>query len=78
MATQTQPQKFCETCGSPLQQYFSVGSAARLVDCSEQFFRNLIRDKKIRYVKFGRLVRIPASEIEKLKIEVQSIDELYG
>ena len=58
-------------------RYYSVKTAAKLLDCSEQFFRNLIRDRKIGFVKFGRMVRIPVSEIEKLKIEYQSISAIY-
>ena len=57
--------------------YLSIKSAALLLDCSEQFFRNLIRDRKIGFVKFGRMVRIPISDIEKLKIEYQSISAIY-
>jgi len=69
--------QFCNQCGSPLEKYLSVSSASELIDCSEQFFRNLIRDRKICFVKFGRMVRIPFSEIEKLKIEYQSVSEIY-
>lgn len=57
--------------------YYSIKTAAKLIDCSEQFFRNLVRDRKIGFVKFGRMVRIPVSEIEKLKIEYQSISAIY-
>jgi len=78
MATHTQHRKFCETCGSPLEQYLSIETAAKLIDCSEQFFRNLIRDRKIRYVKFGRSVRLPVSAIEELKIQIPTIDKIYG
>ena len=69
---------FCEYCGSPLEKYLSVESAAKLYDCSEQYFRNQIRDKKISVIKLGRLVRLPVSEIEKLKIERPSIDDSYN
>jgi excisionase family DNA binding protein len=64
-------------CGSSLEKYYSVSSASMLIDCSEQFFRNLIRDRKIGFVKFGRMVRIPVSEIDKLKIEFMSISAIY-
>ncbi|MBC8401086.1 MAG: helix-turn-helix domain-containing protein [Candidatus Marinimicrobia bacterium] len=66
--------KYCPACGSLLEQYYSVESAAKLIDCSEQFFRNLIRDRRIKFVKFGRLVRIPASEILQLAKEFSSLD----
>jgi len=72
-----QKNRFCKLCGSPLEKYYSVTSASELIDCSEQFFRNLIRDRKICFVKFGRMVRIPGSEIEKIKIEYHSISEIY-
>ncbi len=78
MATHSQQQKFCEHCGSYLEQYYSPKTAAQICDLSEQFFRNLIRDRKIKSVKFGRSVRIPASEIQKLMLEVPTIDEMYG
>ena len=46
-----------------------------LMDCSEQFFRNLIRDRKIGYVKVGRMVKIPSSELEKLVTFNPSLEE---
>ena len=58
--------QFCEYCGSPLEKLYSIESAAKLFDCSQQFFRNLIRDRKIGFVKVGRLVRIPHSELSKI------------
>ena len=63
----------CEYCGSPLEQYYSVTTAANLLDCSEQFFRNLMRDRKIDYVKFGRLVRIPESAIVEIANAIRQI-----
>ena len=69
--------QFCALCGSLNEKYLSVSSASELIDCSEQFFRNLIRDRKICFVKFGRMVRIPISEMEKLKIEYQTISKIY-
>jgi len=70
--------KYCEYCGSYLERYYSVNSAAKICDLSAQFFRNLIRDRKIKYVNFGRSVRIPTSAIKDLMIETPSIDEMYG
>ena len=57
--------------------YYSIKSAAHLIDSSEQYFRNLVRDRKITFVKFGRSVRIPATEIEKLKKVYNAIDKEY-
>ena len=69
--------KYCEYCGSPLEQLYSIESAAKLFDCSEQFFRNLVRDRKIGFYKIGRLVRIPDSELLKIiEFKPTSRDEL--
>jgi len=46
-----------------LQLFLSVETVAKILDCSEQFLRNLIRDRRIGYVKVGRLVRIPKNEL---------------
>lgn len=67
--------KYCEHCGSPLEKLYSIESAAKLFDCSEQFFRNLIRDRKIGYYKIGRLVRIPDSELLKIIEFIPSIQD---
>ena len=67
--------QFCEYCGSPLEKLYSIESAAKLFDCSQQFFRNLIRDRKIGFVKVGRLVRIPHSELSKITEFIPSIQD---
>ena len=70
-------ERYCGHCGSPLEHHLSIETAAKLYDCSEQFFRNLVRDRKIGFVKIGRLVRIPHSEILKIIEKKSSIsDEL--
>lgn len=58
-------EKFCPYCGNTLERYFSIQSAAELCDVSPEFFRKRIRNREIGYCKFGKSVRIPASEIEK-------------
>ena len=67
--------KFCEHCGSPLERLYSIESAAKLFDCSQQFFRNLTRDRKIGFVKVGSLTRIPYSELLKITDFIPSIQD---
>ena len=67
--------KYCPYCGSTTERYFSIEKLAKIFDCSEQFFRNLVRDKKIGYVKLGRLVRIPYSEVLSLSEYIPSMNE---
>ena len=62
----TRSEKYCPYCGSPVESMLSIESCARLLDCSPQFFRNLVRERRIGYAKVGRLVRIPSSEISKM------------
>lgn len=57
---------YCPHCGAYQERYYSVENAAVMLDCSTHYFRNLIRDRKIGYVKIGRMIRIPVSEIEQL------------
>lgn len=57
---------FCPRCGSPLEHMLSINSCALLLDCSPQFFRNLIRERRIGYVKVEGMVRIPHSELRKI------------
>ena len=58
-------ENFCPYCGSRLERYYSISTAAKLCDVSEEFFRKRIRNREIDFCKFGKSVRIPASEIEK-------------
>ena len=77
MSLKQETERFCGHCGSPLERHLSIESASELFDCSQQFFRNLIRDRKIGFIKIGRLVRIPLSEITKISDTIPSLsDEL--
>ena len=66
MSLRREKERYCGHCGSPIEHHLSIETAAQLYDCSEQFFRNLVRDHKIGFVKIGRLIRIPHSEILKI------------
>ncbi len=68
-------ERYCPHCGNTQERYYSIETAAQLMDCSEQFFRNLIRDRRIGYVKLGRMVKIPSSELKKLANFIPSLDE---
>ena len=60
------PRKYCEFCGKPLEHFYSIESAAQLLDCSQQALRNWVRDRRIGFVKVERMVRIPESELSKI------------
>jgi len=72
-----QNERFCGHCGSPLERHLSIETASLLFDCSQQFFRNLVSTRRIGFVKIGRLVRLPLSEILKItEIKSSISDEL--
>ncbi|AZP19240.1 helix-turn-helix domain-containing protein [Streptomyces aquilus] len=46
-------------------RYLSVDQVAELLGTSVRFPRRLIEERRIRYVKLGRHVRIPESVVEE-------------
>ncbi|WP_416970460.1 excisionase family DNA-binding protein [Streptomyces sp. 4F14] len=46
-------------------RYLSVDQVAELLGTTTRFPRRLIEERRIRYVKVGRHVRIPASAVEE-------------
>jgi excisionase family DNA binding protein len=59
---------------SNVEEHVSIKTAAKLLDCSEQFFRNLVSQRSIRYVKVRKMVRIPVAELQKLIVQVDADD----
>lgn len=46
-----------------------VGQASKALNVNERWVRRAIFEGRIEVVKLGRLVRIPTSEVERLKAE---------
>lgn len=46
-------------------RYLSVDQVAELLGTTARFPRRLVEERRIRYVKVGRHVRIPASAVEE-------------
>lgn len=66
VANKINKKSYCPYCGSSIEKYYSPESTAKLLECSVEFIRKLIRTREISYKKIGRLVRIPSSEIDRL------------
>jgi len=49
--------------GTHMERLLTVGQAAELLGTSERFPRRLIAERRIRYVRVGRHVRIPESAL---------------
>ncbi|WP_405955586.1 excisionase family DNA-binding protein [Streptomyces phaeochromogenes] len=47
------------------ERYLSVNQVAELLGTTVRFPRRLIEERRIRYVKVGRHVRIPESAVEE-------------
>lgn len=50
---------------SPADRLLTVGQVAELLGTSERFPRRLIAERRIRFVRVGRHVRIPESAVEE-------------
>ena len=57
--------RFCPCGRSLTKQYYSPESVARMLDCSIEKVRSMIKKREIGYKKIGRLIRIPSNEIDK-------------
>ena len=53
-------------------QWYTVRDAARLLDVSEDMVRDMLNRGEMRFKKFGRLIRIPESEL-KLPTEILAL-----
>lgn len=56
-----------------MDKLLSVGEAADLLGTTERFPRRLIAERRIRFVRVGRHVRIPASAIAEY-VEAQTVE----
>jgi len=56
-----------------MDHLLSVGQAAELLGTSVQFPRKLIAQRRIRFVRVGRLVRIPESAVREY-IESRTVE----
>jgi excisionase family DNA binding protein len=50
----------------PVEQLLSVAQVAELLATTERFPRRLIAERRIRFVRIGRHVRIPESALREL------------
>jgi len=48
-----------------LERLMTVAQAAELVNTSERFWRRMIAERRIRFVRVGRHVRIPESALRE-------------
>jgi excisionase family DNA binding protein len=51
---------------SAIERHLTVGQVAELLGTSERFPRRLIAERRIRFVRVGRHVRIPESAVREL------------
>ena len=51
---------------SSIERHLTVGQVAELLGTTERFPRRLIAERRIRFVRIGRHVRIPESAVREL------------
>jgi excisionase family DNA binding protein len=49
-----------------MERYYTVKQAAKRLQVSERFLRRLKADGRLKVVRLGRAVRVPAQELERL------------
>jgi excisionase family DNA binding protein len=49
----------------PVEKLLTIGQAAEILSTSERFPRRLIEERRIRFVRVGRHVRIPESALHE-------------
>ena len=54
------------TQSNPIERHLTVAQVAELLGTTERFPRRLIAERRIRFVRIGRHVRIPESAIRDL------------
>jgi excisionase family DNA binding protein len=60
---------------STIERHLTVGQVAELLGTTERFPRRLIAERRIRFVRVGRHVRIPESAVREL-IEAGLVEPL--
>ena len=68
--------KYCKYCGGVSERFYSIETAAQLLDCSVETVRSWVKDRTIGSVKVGRLRRIPAHELDKMIQRFPSLEEI--
>ena len=68
--------KYCQYCGGVSDRFYSVDTVAVMLDTSPETVRSWVKDRRIGSVKFGRLRRIPARELEKMAQRFPSLEEI--
>ena len=51
-----------------IEQLYTKSEAAELLNVSQRFITRLVLERRIRFVKVGRLVRIPRSAIQEILV----------
>ena len=67
--------KYCEYCGQPGERFYSPETLATILDVSAETIRYWIKKRRIGSVKFGRLRRIPAHEVEKMADRFPALED---
>jgi excisionase family DNA binding protein len=52
-----------------VQEFFTVAEIAGLLKLSQRMIRNSIKAKKLKAVRFGRAVRVPADSLSRWMTE---------
>ncbi len=66
-------QKFCPSCGSSTERYFSLEEIARQTSTSVESWRTRIKNREINYIKIGKSVRISHTTLDEFIVRIPAI-----
>lgn len=68
--------KYCSYCGGILKKYLTIEETAKVLKCSVEKIRRLVKSRKLGFKRVGRQILIPADEIERLGTYYPAISDL--
>ena len=67
---------FCSSCGSALDRYLSIPTAAKIFDLTQDAVRSMIKRRDIPHFKLGKRVRLSYAELQRCLVRYPSKGEV--
>lgn len=58
-----------------MTEFYTPQEMAKILRVNREYIYDLIKEGKLKFIKFGRHYRIPSTEVERLANEAQSFEK---
>ena len=58
-----------------MTEFYTPQELAKILRVNREYVYDLIKEGKLKFIKFGRYYRIPSTEVDRLAEEAQSFKE---